>query len=354
MIRYIQGNLLNAPAEALVNTVNTVGVMGKGIALQFKESYPENFRVYQKVCKSGEFEPGGLLMHTETSLNGTRIIINFATKKEWYNKSRYEWIEKGLTALVALLRDQNIKSIAIPPLGSGNGGLDWNRVKIMIEDYLSPLAEVEILVYEPNDAVKTILQQQENKKSVDLSPARAMLLYAMFHYEALGESPNLFVANKLAWFLQRMGEPMRLSFTKHIYGPYTPQVGHVLYALNGKYVAGMEQNQARPFEELQLRYELLPEVEKYIQQYLTQEQQTRMNNLIHLMDGFQSSWSLEVLASVDYLLSQQPGQTTEELFKGIQAWNTRKKRMVQPYQVEIAYKRLMDYQNNISPITQIN
>lgn len=348
MIHYVKGNLLDAPTQALVNTVNTVGVMGKGIALQFKETFPDNFRHYQKVCKAGGLEPGGLLLHQEISLNGPRIIVNFATKKEWFRNSQYEWIEKGLVELVHEIQARNIKSIAIPPLGSGNGGLDWERVKPMIEEHLTPLAGVEVLIYEPNDAVKQILQQQAPAQQATLTPARAMLLYAMFHYEALGESPNLFVANKLAWFLQRMGEPLRLNFTKHIYGPYTPQVGHVLYALNGKYVAGLEQNQARPFEDLQLRYEYLPEVEKYIQQHLTQEQQTRMNNLIHLMDGFQSSWSLEVLASVDYLLSQQPGQTTEDLFKGIQAWNTRKKRMVQPYQVEVAFKRLMDYQNNLS------
>lgn len=347
MIRFVNGNLLDAPTEALVNTVNTDGVMGKGIALQFKEAYPTNFKHYQKVCKAGALKPGDVLPFKERNLQGERIIINFATKARWIHKSSYAWIESGLKQLVELIHTWNIRSIAIPPLGCGNGGLDWAKVKPMIEQYLGPLKEVDVIVYEPSDAVKAVLQEQQVKKEAKLTPARAMLLFAMYHYETLGEAPNLFVANKLAWLLQRMGEPLKLEFTKHLYGPYANKVEHVLYHLNGKYLSGLEQKQARPFESLTLKYDTFKEVENFVKNELSAEQYSRLERLIHLVDGFQSSWSLEVLASVDYLLKENPSLTQEELLLAMQNWNPRKKRLVEPRHVEIAYQRLKEYQEGL-------
>lgn len=348
MIRYLQGNLLDAPVDALVNTVNTVGVMGKGIALQFKEAYPENFRFYQQACKNGTLVPGGILAFKERTLNGERLIVNFATKKEWYRKSSYEWIESGLKTLAWLIPEWGIRSIALPPLGCGNGGLDWNKVRAMIGEHLLTVKGVDILVYEPNEAVKNLLQNQNQPKPVHLTPARAMLLYAMYFYESLGEAPNLFVANKLAWFLQRMGEPLRLDFKPHIYGPYAVQVGHVLYALNGKYLKGLEQQQAKPFETLQLQYDKFEEVKSYVEKNLSIEQRVRLDNLTRLIDGFQSSWSLEVLASVDYLQKEGPEKTEDEVFKAMQEWNPRKKRLVEKKHIAIASQRLKEYRDGLT------
>jgi O-acetyl-ADP-ribose deacetylase (regulator of RNase III) len=345
MIQYVKGNLLEAPVMALVNTVNTDGVMGKGIALQFKEAYPANYRFYQQACKNGLLTPGGLLAFQDLDLHGPRTIVNFATKKEWYRKSRYEWIETGLQKLAIFIQQERIASIALPPLGCGNGGLNWDKIRGMIEEHLGSTEHVKIVVYEPNEAIKELLQQQDGRKEINLTPARAMLLYAMYYYESLGEAPNLFVANKLAWFLQRMGEPLRLEFTKHLYGPYTLQIQHVLYFLNGKYLKGLEQNQIRPFEPLQLQYETFQEVKTFIDQALSPEQTARLVNLAHLIAGFQSAWSLEVLASVDYLLSEKPGQTADQLFVEIQNWNPRKKKHIQKQHVEIALKRLETYRN---------
>ena len=128
MIKYTKGNLLEAPAEALVNTVNTVGVMGKGIALQFKEAFPGNLKAYLKACKEGWLQPGKLLVFREKTLDGEKIIINFPTKTEWYRKSSYAYIEEGLKELAKVIMRERIKSIAIPPLGCGNGGLNWAKV----------------------------------------------------------------------------------------------------------------------------------------------------------------------------------------------------------------------------------
>ena len=234
MIKTFEGDMMQSGAEALVNTVNTVGVMGKGIALQFKEAFPNNNKVYIEACKRKELEPGKLLTVWDENIHfGKKLIINFPTKVHWRYPSKYEYIEKGLTALRELLQRENIKSVAIPPLGSGNGGLDWNKVKPMIEQALIGL-ETEIIIYEPNAAIKAILQKQENHKNVQLTPARASLLYALFAFESAGEFSSLFVANKLAYFLQRQGQKLNLDFKAYHYGPYAIGVEKVLYAMNNR------------------------------------------------------------------------------------------------------------------------
>ena len=166
-LQFITGDMLRAKAEALVNTVNTVGVMGKGIALQFKEAFPQNNKFYIEACKKRELEPGKLLAVWDNNLVlGKKLIINFPTKTHWRQPSKYEYIESGLQALVILIEKENIQSVALPALGCGNGGLDWARVKPLIEKYLGELP-LQIIVYEPNAAIKEILQQQETKKKLN-------------------------------------------------------------------------------------------------------------------------------------------------------------------------------------------
>ena len=254
MITFKTGDLLQSPAEALVNTVNTVGVMGKGIALQFKEAFPNNNKAYIDTCKKKDLAPGKLLAVWDENLQlGRKLIINFPTKVHWRQPSRYEYIEKGLAALREVLQKNKIKSVAIPPLGCGNGGLDWDIVKPMITSALDDL-DLDIVVYEPNEAIKAILQKQESSKDTHLTPARASLLYALFAFESMGEYSSLFVANKLAYFLQRKGQKLNLNFKPFHYGPYAVGVEKVLYHLNGVYLKGLEQGQAKPFESLQLNY----------------------------------------------------------------------------------------------------
>ncbi|HYX10244.1 MAG TPA: macro domain-containing protein, partial [Bacteroidales bacterium] len=172
-MEYIKGNLLNADTDALVNTVNTVGIMGKGIALQFKERFPNNFNAYKKECLKGNVQIGKMFVFKENTIEGVKIIINFPTKKKWYHKSSYKYIEEGLQDLVEVIEDYNIESIAIPPLGCGNGGLKWEKVRSILEKYLSKLEGVRIIIYEPNDNIKKILQKENKNKKVSLTPARA-------------------------------------------------------------------------------------------------------------------------------------------------------------------------------------
>lgn len=349
-MNYLKGNLLSAKTQALVNTVNTVGVMGKGIALQFKDQFPENFKIYAAACKRKELHTGELLVVKESDLEGEKIIINFPTKTEWYLKSKYEYIEKGLQKLAEVIEEYQITSIAIPPLGCGNGGLKWEKVKPMIEKYLGHLTGVDIQVYEPNDAVKELLKKQDTGKEVKLTTARAMLLYALFYYESLGEHTSLFVANKLAYFLQRLGETSfnKLKFQAHHYGPYSVGVEHVLHQLNGKYLKGLEQMNAKAFEPLELQYDKFNEVKDYVKREFSAEQKARLSNLVKLIGGFESTLSLEVLATVDFVKKQNPGISQEGITEEIRKWSDRKHKLFHPKYIEIATKQLADYSNDFS------
>jgi len=349
-MKYIKGNLLEADAQALVNTVNTVGVMGKGIALQFKESFPNNYKEYATACKKKELQPGKLLVVKEATLDGEKIIINFPTKTEWYLKSKYEYIEKGLEELVRVIEEYNIESIAIPPLGCGNGGLKWEKVKSMMEEHLGHLTHINIQVYEPNAAVKDILKKQETNKQVKLTHARAMLLYAMFYYESLGENTSLFVANKLAYFLQRLGEKSfnKLKFEAHHYGPYSVGVEHLLHHLNGKYLKGLEQMNATAFEPLELQYDKVKEISEYVKKELSPEQRTRLSNLLKLIDGFQSALSLEVLATVDFVKKNNPSIEQADIIKTIHNWSNRKRELFQEKYIKVAYNHLDNYSRSLN------
>jgi len=345
MIHYATGDMLQAPAVALVNTVNTVGVMGKGIALQFKEAFPSNNRAYMKACKDKALQPGELFTTWDENITiGKRLIINFATKAHWRHPSKYEYIDKGLNALRILLEGHpEISSIALPPLGCGNGGLDWSRVRAMIEQYLGDVS-TDVYVYQPNDHIKAILQRQESPKQAKLTPARAMLLYALFQYEDLGEYSSLFSANKLAYFLQRLGQPLKLQFVAHNYGPYAEGVKKVLYALNGTYLKGLEQQQAKAFEPLMLDYSRWQEVKDYVETQLSIEEKARLQKLSDFIYGFESELSIEILATVYWILGEHPDATFEQVITKIHQWNERKQQLFKEEYVKIAYNHIRSYE----------
>lgn len=347
MITYRKGDLLSADAIALVNTVNTVGVMGKGIALQFKEAFPNNTKSYIAACKNKELFPGKLLdIWDENLQTGKKLIINFPTKVHWRQPSKYEYIEKGLISLRILIEQKSIQSIAIPPLGCGNGGLDWEVVKKMIVEYLGDL-KTDILVFEPNESIKELLQKQDLKKDEKLTPARASLLYALFAFESIGEFSSLFAANKLAYFLQRKGQKLNLNFKAHHYGPYAIGVEKVLYRLNGTYLKGMEQGVIKPFEPLYLNYEKWDEINSYVHNSLNSEDLMRVKSLIKFISNFSSELSLEVLATVDFILVENPNYTIDEVMGAIRNWNLRKSALFQQSLVSESYKYLNNYKNQI-------
>jgi O-acetyl-ADP-ribose deacetylase (regulator of RNase III) len=347
MIIYKTGNLLTAPVEALVNTVNTVGVMGKGIALQFKETFTENYKAYSAAVKRGEVRTGKMFVTELYRTDQLRYIINFPTKQHWKSPSQMAYIREGLEDLRRVLTEYKIGSVALPPLGCGNGGLDWNAVRPLIEKVLGDL-DMEVLVYEPSSEIATRMAEEALPKSITLTPARAMLLYLLYHYRQLGEFASEFAAEKLMYFLQRTGEKqLKLDFQKHFYGPYSGKVRHVLYALNGRYINGVSHKSNRPFDPIALVPERKEEITDYLSREIGKTEQARLNTLINLIDGFQSPAGLELLASLDYLIQEEKTFDFDVLRNGLQKWSSRKKKMFSDYQIEIALKRLLAYQTTL-------
>jgi O-acetyl-ADP-ribose deacetylase (regulator of RNase III) len=349
MITYKTGDMLAASVEALVNTVNTVGIMGKGIALQFKERFPENYKAYLAAVKRGEVKTGLVFVTNLNRMDQLRYIINFPTKQHWKAPSKLEYIEEGLLDLRRILLDLQIRSVALPPLGCGNGGLDWAIVKPMIEAALADLA-VDIQVYEPSADVRMRLENEAAAKPVKLTPARAMMLTLLYHYRQLGEYASEFAAEKLMYFLQRVGEPqLQLEFQKHFYGPYSGRVRHVLYALNGQFLNGVSLKSNRPFEPIELNPDRIGEVERFLTEQTNPDQRKRLDILMELIDGFQSPAGLELLASLDFLIRENKSFDFDLLSGALKSWSSRKKRLFTSHQIGVALNRLKAYKPILYP-----
>src|SRR5215475_540915 len=211
MIELKRGDILKQDAEALVNTVNCVGVMGRGIALQFKHGFPENYKAYRDAADHGRVQPGRMLVVDLNRVLNPKLIINFPTKRHWKGNSRIEDIQEGLSDLVKVLRERKVRSVAIPPLGCGLGGLDWNIVRPLIEKALSELPEIRVYLFEPTGA-------PEPKRMVNptaapkMTAGRAALLGLIHRYLAglMDVSVSLLELHKLMYLLQKAGEPLRL------------------------------------------------------------------------------------------------------------------------------------------------
>lgn len=362
MIKYVTGNLLESNAQALVNAVNTVGVMGKGIALQFKKAFPDNFKVYEKACKDRTFKVGQVLVHEESLLENTKLIINFPTKTSWRLPSEYEYIQQGLVALRKEIMSRHIQSVAIPALGAGNGGLDWLKVKSLIENYLSDL-EVDIFVYEPDAILQERLDKAQfskegikftkegskfAKKGSKLTPARAMLLLVLHDLVQHGELVNEFSAEKIVYFLQRLGAQsiFGLVFDKGHYGPYSGKVRHVLYYLNGSYITGYSSGDKKPFDELDLVDNTEDEIRAFLQ---TQNNQEELFGIVQrtqaFLDHFYSPFALELLSTVDFVVNKYQLQHEEEVIAKLSEWSSRKELLfAQPYFIGTALNHLKSYQ----------
>ncbi len=343
MIHYLKGNLLDSKAEALVNTVNTVGVMGKGVALQFKQQFPENAKAYTKASKDGTIDIGNLLVTKDTSLHsGEKIIINFPTKTEWRKPSEYSYIEKGLQDLIYIIKERNIRSIALPPLGAGNGGLNWVRVKQILEHYLSSLDNVDIYIYEPTTEIQEILRKERAK----LTPARAMLLDVLYDLVKNGEFVSEFAAEKIAYFLQRFGakEIFKLEYKPNFYGPYSGKVKHVLYYLNGSYITGYSSKDKKPFEELGI----IPDAESDVTSYLQEKENLNFKTIADktksFLSGFYSQFGLELLSTIDFIITENKVQSFEEIKSYL--WSDRKRTLFNNQKfIQIAVSRIKKYLN---------
>jgi len=325
MMKFTQGNLLEAPAEALVNTVNTVGVMGKGIALMFKEAFPENFRAYEDACKHEEVRVGRMFVTETSSLEGPRWIINFPTKKHWRQSSKLEWIVEGLDDLRRVIQDRNIRSIALPPLGAGNGGLDWSEVRPEVQRALGDLQDVDILVYEPTDKYQNVAKRTGVEK---LTPARALIAEMIRRYWVLGIECTYLEVQKLGWFLERtihslgVEDPLKLQFQADKYGPYSDRLRHLLDALDGTYLhCNKRLSDASPTDTIWFDEER----RKYIDLFIQQDESKTLKQILDLtakrIDGFESPLGMELLATVDWLMERQHREpTVESIRTGLREW----------------------------------
>jgi len=335
MYTFTTGNIIEADTQALVNTVNTYGIMGKGIALAFKKSFPDNYKSYRIAYDRGELQVGKMNIF-RTSLISPRFIINFPTKKPWRHKSRVEYIEAGLDDLVIVIGENNIKSIAIPPLGCGNGGLDWKVIKQIITAKLEPIANaVDVLIYEPgfSSPVRSV------KSVTRLTPTRAIYLNIMRQYELLGEEITTLVVQKIAYLLQRMGENLNLRFEKGIYGPYSPNLNKVVEALSPNYLE-YDGDLNNPSTIIKLVQDKKSESAHIINNDLDFNQKIRLKSVLDLIEGFESTLGLELLATVAFAVDQCPKCSKDEIISDIQNWTKRKKGLMSDHMISVSYDRI--------------
>lgn len=336
-MEFTTGNILRAGTEAIVNTVNCVGFMGRGIAAQFKCEYPANFRAYEMACKRREVVPGRMFVFETGQLTNPRFIVNFPTKRHWRGASRMEDIESGLLALVEEVKRRGIQSIAIPPLGCGLGGLDWKAVRPRIERAFGALPEVRTVVFEPNEEGPSD-KMAKTTEVPKMTPGRAVLVSLFERYLAglLDPSISLLEVHKLMYFVQEAGEPLRLKYVKAPYGPYAENLRHVLTTIEGYMISGYGDGGDAPEKALELVPGAADDARAFLQDHpATRDRFARVSTLV---DGFESSFGMELLATVHWVMKHE-GARDGGLVKAVHAWSPRK-RMFTEQQIELAATRL--------------
>ena len=338
MIELKRGDILKQDAEALVNTVNCVGVMGRGVALQFKQAYPENYKLYREASDHGQVQPGRMFVVDLNRMLNPRIIINFPTKRHWKGSSRLEDIQAGLKDLVKVLRDRKVRSVAIPPLGCGLGGLDWNVVRPLIEKAVSELPELCVYLFEPTGApeAKRMVNRTATPK---MTEGRAALLGLMHRYLAglMDVSISLLELHKLMYFLQEAGEPLRLRYAKGQYGPYAQNLRHVLSAMEGHFTAGFGEGEDAPDKQIETIGDAVQQGETFLVHH--PKTRERFDRVSELISGFETPFGMELLSTVHWVARQEGAKTVDRAIETTHAWNDRKQ-MFSPEHVRIAWQTL--------------
>jgi O-acetyl-ADP-ribose deacetylase (regulator of RNase III) len=338
MLELARGNLLDAEVDALVNTVNCVGVMGKGIALQFKQAFPENTKVYERACKGNELHPGKMLV-VATGRLSPKFVINFPTKTHWKGKSRITFIKAGLESLLQEVASRGITSIAVPPLGCGNGGLDWREVYPLIRDAFAAHPEVRALIYAPENAPQPESMPVATKRP-SLTRARALLVKLIEQYCRPGYRLSLLEIQKLAYFLQEANEPLRLNFVKDKFGPYAENLNFVLQRMEGHLIRGYGDRSGRA------QLELVPGASEQANEFLRPDSNAaeRLRIVSEIIEGFETPYGLELLATVHWVAKHEAPLATDEdwAIAKVHAWNARKQKIFSAQHIRTAWRRLKD------------
>lgn len=339
MLEYKTGDILQADVEALVNTVNCVGIMGRGIALQFREAFPANFKAYEAACRREEVQPGSMFVFETGWLTNPKYIINFPTKRHWRGKSRIEDIESGLVALRTEIIKRRIQSIAIPPLGSGLGGLNWADVRPRIERALADLHDVRVVVFEP-DGKRDEKRSVESRSVPDMTAGRAALVVLIHRYLSGLMDPfvTLLEVHKLMYFMQEAGQGLRLRYAKAPYGPYAENLRHVLRTVEGHLISGYADGGDAPNKQLELVPGAIRDAEDFLRDDV--ETKARFDRVANLVEGFETPFGLELLSTVHWVATRETPSESQDLVAKIYAWGARKKRFT-PRQIKLAFDVLL-------------
>jgi len=338
---YKQGDLFLDQSEAIVNTVNCVGVMGKGVALEFKRRWPENFKQYKKLCGAKQLIPGKVFIFDRGSLLdqcNPRYLVNFPTKNHWREKSKLSYIDEGLDDFVKQLIKFDIKSVALPPLGCGNGGLPWDDVRALIEEKLSSVDGIDFIVYgSKSSASKPEYEIQTHK----MTRERAILIKTIGEFEKFfGGYLTRISLQKIVYFLQAMGLSYQVEFTKNEHGPYSEELKSAFKSMeNQGFIEGFEKH------EVQATSSAFAEAEEFLSSEGGESDakaQEFIDRLALLIEGYESPFGMELLSSVHYLVISENKSSTEEVVKSIQSWNDHKNDRFNPRSIEAAYDRLKE------------
>ena len=345
MIEITEGNLLEAPAEALVNTVNTVGIMGKGIALQFRQAFPEMFRAYEKACLAKDVRLGEVQVFDLGGLaGGPRWIINFPTKGHWKSRSRLADIDAGLKDLSATVTSLGIRSIAVPPLGCGNGGLSWADILPRIQQAFENLPEVQVLVFAPRGTPDSAaMPNRTMRPKMTLGQATLVALMDRYLRGMLDPFVSLLEVHKLMYFLKVMGEPLqRLKFTQGIYGPYAPALRHSLIHMENHLTRGFGEGKDDPSTPI----ELLPGAVESSKEFLASKQETtqRMERVARLIEGYEDPYGMELLSSIHWIMAHDSSARTDAAaaIESVRRWSPRKRKLLKPEHLQKAWERLKE------------
>lgn len=306
MLTFVTGNILDSNAQCLVNTVNCEGFMGKGIAYQFKLQFPQNNTSYIEACKTGTLKIGTIHYFHEKG----KLIVNLPTKNKWREKSKIEYIDVGLSELTKLIKIKDIKSIAIPPLGCGNGGLKWTEVKPLIIKHLKPFEEtIKIFIYEP-----TLSKIPTKSISSDYVPKINASHLILMTFKPKLKRFNRLRLQKSAYFMNLFSGESYFKFDKYKFGPYAHSIDILIKEISEfqKYY-NVSTIKAIDIAKKTLISE---SVQKKIDQYTS-----AINKAVSFVNSINSDMELELFSTICFLLEKNPGLSQDEIIKEIKDWS---------------------------------
>lgn len=346
MIIRADGDLLAADVDALVNTVNCVGVMGKGIALQFKRRYPDVFKQYERACQAGEVQIGRMLVIPTHQMSGPRWVIHFPTKKHWRSPSKLEYIDAGLADLRKTIEDLELTSIAIPPLGAGNGGLDWATVQPRIEAALAECPDVDVHLYAPSAHLRPVA----GASGVRITWGRALMLDLLRRYveqRALAEpwedrrGASHLEIQKLMYFANELDPRLNLDFKPGRYGPYSEKVRHLVQGMEGSLLHGFGDGTSKvlALDPISPTDQAVEELAVYMSNRDLSAERDVATTVMATVFGFEGPYGVELLASTHWVAKNS--STGAEVPQAVREWTKRKGRIFTDSHVSAALRHLV-------------